>query len=61
VLSLDVAFIDRSWNYVVKNVGIIHCNEGTTGEQVGRAIRPVLEKHQLTNRIYAYVKDQGPT
>jgi len=34
VLSLDIAFIDRSWNFVVKKVGIIHCKEGTAGEQV---------------------------
>jgi hypothetical protein len=59
VLSLDIAFIDRSWNYIMRNIGLIHCKEGTTGEEVARAIRPALEKHNLIHRIYAYVKDQG--
>ena len=59
VLSLDVAFIDRSWNYIVKNLGVIHCKEGTSGDQVAAALRPTLDRHKLKERVYAYVKDQG--
>ena len=59
VLSLDIAFIDRSWNYIMRNIGLIHCKEGTSGAEVARAIRLALEKNNLIHRIYAYVKDQG--
>jgi hypothetical protein len=59
VLSLDVAFIDSSWNYNVWNLGLVHCKEGTTGAQVANAIRPSLDQHNLRHRVYAYVKDQG--
>ena len=59
MLSLDVAFIDCSWNYIVNNLGVIHCKEGTSGEQVAAALRPTLDRHKLKERVYAYVKDQG--
>ena len=61
VLTLDVAFIDRSWNYIVKNLGVIHCKEGTSGDHVAAALRPTLDMHNLKERVYAYVKDQGQT
>ena len=53
VLSLDACYIDANWKFCTKNVGIIHCKEGTTGAQVAGAIRPSLEKHKLTSRVYA--------
>ena len=59
VLSLDIAFIDRDWKFCTRNVGIVHCKEGTNGEQVAAAIKPALTKHKLMDKIYAYVKDSG--
>ena len=60
VLSLDACYIDVNWKFCTKNVGIIHCKEGTTGAQVAVvAIRPALENHKLTSWVYAYCKYQG--
>ena len=59
VLSLDIAYIDNAWTYQVRNIGIIHCKEGTSGEQVAKYVLPALEHHGLVGKVYAYVKDQG--
>ena len=47
VLSLDIAYIDNSWTYQVRNIGIVHCKEGTSGEQVAKYVLPALERHGL--------------
>ena len=59
MLSLDIAYIDNAWTYQVRNIGIVHCKEGTTGEQVAKLVLPALERHGLVGKVYAYVKDQG--
>ena len=59
VLSLDIAYIDNSWTNQVRNIGIVHCKEGTSGEQVAKYVLPALERHGLVGKVYAYVKDQG--
>ena len=59
MLSLDIAYIDSAWTYQVRNIGIVHCKEGTTGEQVAKYVLPALERHGLVDKVYAYVKDQG--
>ena len=59
MLSLDIAYIDNSWTYQARNIGIVHCKEGTSGEQVAKYVLPALERHGLVDKVYAYVKDQG--
>ena len=59
VLSMDIAYIDSEWEYCVKNVGLIHCKQGTSGEEVAKVVLPALNRHGLVSKVYAYVKDQG--
>ena len=59
MFSLDIAYIDNAWTYQVRNIGIVHCKEGTSGEHVAKYVLPALERHGLVGKVYAYVKDQG--
>ena len=59
MLSLDISFIDTNWQFTSRNVGVIECKEGTTGDKVAKYLKPALESHGLLTRLYLYVKDGG--
>ena len=58
-MSLDYSYITASFEMCYVNLGLIHCKEGTSGDKVAASIAPTLVKHNVVNRVYAYVKDQG--
>lgn len=56
--TLVVNFITREWKPSHVTIGLFEAND-TRGLSLAEQVKPILEEFELTNKVIAYVKDEG--